>query len=66
MTPIRFVYFDEQLGEKAYVSIFGQFKHYFTGETMYHTRIEEANGWVMEPIISETEMKEILKHRVEE
>jgi hypothetical protein len=66
MTPIRFTYYDEALKEKAYVSILGQFTHHFTGETIYRVRIEEANGWVMEPFLNETDIQEMLKNRVEE
>jgi hypothetical protein len=66
MTPIRFTYFDEDAGQKVYVSILGQFTHHFTRENMYHVRAEYSDGFVMEPIYDEAHIRELLKKRVEE
>ena len=66
MTPIKFEYYDEGANQKAYLSILRQFKHHYTGETIYHVRVEYEDGWIMEPLYSETDIHELLKYRVEE
>ena len=66
MTPIRFEYYDEFIKQKVYLSILGQFRHHYTGETIYRVRVEYQDGWVMEPLYSETDILKCLKHRVEE
>lgn len=65
MLPIRFEYFDQDLGQKVYVSVLYQFKHHFTGETMYKFRVEGQSGFVGEVFDSESELMKLLEQRIE-
>lgn len=64
MLPVRFVYLENT--EKVYVSILGQFKHHFTGETIYRVRREGESGWVGEELYGEKNLINLLRLRVEE
>lgn len=65
LLPVRFTYLEAH-GEKVYVSILGQFKHHFTGETVYKIRKEGERGWVSESWIEEKYIPGMLNRRVEE
>jgi hypothetical protein len=47
MLPIRFEYVND-IGTKVYLSILGELKHHYTGETIYHVREEGDSGWIGE------------------
>lgn len=66
MTPIRFIYIDEDAGCKVRLTILSQFQQYFTKETMYRVLMEYDNGFVMEPILAENDIRELLEKRIEE
>lgn len=61
MLPIRFEYFDPELEELTYISILHQFKHHFTGETMYKIRVECQSGFVIETFLSEGDLFKMIE-----
>lgn len=65
MLPIRFEYFDKELEELIYVSILTQFKHHFTGETVYKIRQEGKSGFVFDTYISEDKLMELVEQRIQ-
>lgn len=65
MLPIRFEYFDKELEELIYVSILTQFKHHFTGETIYKIREEGESGFVFEAYIAEDELLKLVEQRIQ-
>lgn len=64
MLPVRFTYLEN--GEKVYVSLLGQFKHHFTGKTVWQVRLEGESGWFGEKFWLEEYVMNILKKRVED
>ena len=66
MLPIKFVYYDEGAAEKVCLTILSRFQHHFTKESMCHVRAEYEDGFVMEPIFTENDIRDLLKKRVEE
>lgn len=66
MLPVRFTYIDNTVHpeEKIYVSILGQLKHHFTGETIYQLRLEGERGWIAEHFYKEEYAKKMLEKRV--
>lgn len=66
MTPIKFEYVDKFSKAKIYLSILYQFKHHYTGKTVYHVREESECGYVGENLYDEDAIHELLKNRVEE
>lgn len=66
MTPIRFVYFDEDANQKVRLTIHSQFQQYFTKEIMYRVLLEYEDGFVMEPILPEVDIHELLNKRIKE
>lgn len=63
MLPLRFEYVVEQ---RVYVSILQQFKHHYTGETIYRVRQEYENGYANESLYTENELRRMLALKVEE
>lgn len=67
MLPIQFTYVSEEYNkQKVRVTIIGQHKHYFTGETFLRIREEGEYGWIDESYYGEDTIREWLKARVEE
>lgn len=66
MLPIKFTYYDEVAGQKVRLTILNRFQHHFTKENMCHVRSEYEDGFVMEPIYAENDIKDLLKFRIEE
>ena len=65
MLPIRFEYVRNTLGDKVYVSILGEMKQHYTGETMYRVREEFTDGYINEYWVTTATMKAMLSKRVE-
>lgn len=66
MLPIRFEYIRDDFGHKAYLSILGEIKHHYTGETLYHVREEGEEGWFVDGFMNQTYVNNCLKRRVKE
>ena len=72
MLPIQFEYVlpnnskDTIEPERVYLTIIGQFKHHYTGQTMYRVREESSRGKATESIITEYRMNSRLSMRVKE
>ena len=68
MKDWNFVYVSEEYGglQKVHVTILENFKHHFTGETIYRIREEGEFGWVDEGFYCKESILEWLQTKVEE
>lgn len=67
MLPIQFEYVSESFDKQKYhVTIIGQYKHYYTGKTLYRIRREGKYGWFGEEFCDEETIRRWLDARVKE
>ena len=67
MVPLCFEYRSEEYpGQVIFVTILGQFKHHFTGETIYRVREEFERGPAYEAYYTEARMQIALANRIQE
>lgn len=69
MIPVKFEYIEQPNeffdGERVFVTLLGRIKHYYTGEIMYRVRKEGTSGWITELYYSESDIRAMLKKKVE-
>lgn len=65
MLPIKFEYVND-VGSRVYLSILGELKHHYTGETIYRVREEGDSGWIVEGLRTKAHVDCLLRRSVED